>query len=504
MITRGRTALALIAFAVVLTLPGTARPAAAPGAVAPTPGAVNVTSFGAKPNDTADDTAGFKAAIAKAATQPIYAAGPSGKPQGVVYVPAGTYRVCGVRPLSNVRIEFDAGATMQLGKVTCGSPTILSLDGGTSNVSLVGVGTSTAGKPAAAAGWDISHSFRINADPAATGASPQVRGIAVRWTTDALIQNVFTVQNDSRQANNRNTAYTSTSPALTFYGLPTSTAGSPQIPRRVMLANLYNIKSPVSYGAVQVSACVDCTFDGLFSQGGVTLRLETDAEEAYYLKNHKHYYSIVDRLNGSDIESLNGRQAVTMSPALAEERRCHDRRCRHGQLGGRGAHQLGAAGRTPARHVLVGVVGLGHHRDGGHAGADPDGGERRLDARQVADGGGRLRWPVHGAVVERALRRAAQRHALHALIGLRSARRPRRIHGRRRQSIEEMAAEERELHERSKLGELEHEAKERLHHLRERLDHAHKVLKEREVNSEGTMSIDDARRQGGSMPQYLE
>jgi hypothetical protein len=72
------------------------------------------------------------------------------------------------------------------------------------------------------------------------------------------------------------------------------------------------------------------------------------------------------------------------------------------------------------------------------------------------------------------------------------------------QSIEEMAAEERELHERSKLGELEHEAKERLHHLRERLDHAHKVLKEREVNSEGTMSIDDARRQGGSMPQYLE
>jgi len=314
MITRGRTALALIAFAVVLTLPGTARPAAAPRADTPTPGAVSVTSFGAKPNDTADDTAGFKAAIARAATQPIYAAGPAGKPQGVVYVPAGTYRVCGVRPLSNVRIEFDAGVTMQLGKVTCGSPTILSLDGGSSNVSLVGVGTSTTGKPAAAAGWDISHSFKINADPAATGASPQVRGIAVRWVTDALIQNVFTVQNDSRQANNRNTAYTSTSPALTYYGLPTSTAASPQIPRRVTLTNLYNVKSPVSYGAVQVSACVDCTFDGLFSLGGVTLRLETDAEEAYYLKNHKHYYSIVDRLNGADIESLNGRQAITMSP----------------------------------------------------------------------------------------------------------------------------------------------------------------------------------------------
>jgi hypothetical protein len=314
MITPGRTALALLALASALALAGTARPAAARVAVAPTPGAVNVTAFGARPNDTADDTAGFKAAIAKAATQLIYPAGPAGKPQGVVYVPAGTYRVCGVRPLSNVRIEFDAAAVMQLGKVTCGSPTILTLDGGTSNVSLVGVGTSTTGKPAAAVGWDVSHSFKINADPAATGASPQVRGIAVRWVTDALIQNVFTVQNDSRTATNRNTASTSTSPALTFYGLPTSTAATPQIPRRVTLRNLYNIKSPVSYGAVQVSACVGCTFDGLFSQGGVTLRLETDAEEAYYLKTHTHYYSTVDQLNGSNIVSVNGRQAVTMSP----------------------------------------------------------------------------------------------------------------------------------------------------------------------------------------------
>lgn len=314
MVISRRTALALAALAVALMVSGTSRSAARAGNVTPTPGAVNVTAFGAKPNDQVDDTNGFKAAIAKAATQPIYPSGPAGRAQGVVYVPPGTYRVCGVRPLSNVRIEFDAGVTMQLGKVTCGSPTILTLDGGTSNVSLVGVGTSTTGKPAAQPGWDTSHSFRINADPAATGASPQVRGIAVRWVTDALIQNVFTVQNDSRQANNHNTASTSTSPALTYYGLPTSTASSPQIPRRVTLSNLYNIKSPVSYGAVQVSACVDCTFSGLFSQGGVTLRLETDAEEAYYLKNHKHYYSIVDALHGNDIESLNGRQAVTMSP----------------------------------------------------------------------------------------------------------------------------------------------------------------------------------------------
>ncbi len=73
------------------------------------------------------------------------------------------------------------------------------------------------------------------------------------------------------------------------------------------------------------------------------------------------------------------------------------------------------------------------------------------------------------------------------------------------ETLEQMAAEEKELHERSKLGELEDSAKRRLHDLRWSLDHAHKVLKEREANSQGTMSIDEARMHMGTMtPEYLE
>ena len=73
------------------------------------------------------------------------------------------------------------------------------------------------------------------------------------------------------------------------------------------------------------------------------------------------------------------------------------------------------------------------------------------------------------------------------------------------QTLEEMAAEEKELHERSKLEELEEDAKRRLADLRWSLNHAHKVLKEREANEQGSMSIDEARQHMGTItPDYLE
>ena len=43
-----------------------------------------------------------------------YAQGPSGQPQAVVSVPAGTYRIAGVTFPSNLRMEVDAGATLEL------------------------------------------------------------------------------------------------------------------------------------------------------------------------------------------------------------------------------------------------------------------------------------------------------------------------------------------------------------------------------------------------------
>ena len=73
------------------------------------------------------------------------------------------------------------------------------------------------------------------------------------------------------------------------------------------------------------------------------------------------------------------------------------------------------------------------------------------------------------------------------------------------ETLEQMAAEEKELHERSKLGELEDGAKRRLADLRWSLNHAHKVLKEREANDQGTVDIDEARLHMGTIaPDYLE
>jgi hypothetical protein len=282
--------------------------------LAPTPGAESVLAYGAVPNDTGDDTAAFQAAISAAAANRIRPGGPDGSPQGVVYVPPGTYRVCGVAPKSNVRMEFDASAVMLLGRDNCGNPSVIVLGGGVRNVTVIGVGSSTSGKPAPLGGRDISHSFTINADPAVTGVTADEKAMSVRWASYVRIENVITIQNASRTATNRNTQWTSNSPAITFYGEPGSTAGAPRLPQHVVVDNLYNASSPVSYGAVQVSACVDCSINHLFSQGGVALRLETDAEEAYYLRTGLHYYSTVDQFTANDLYGYNGRQAVTFSP----------------------------------------------------------------------------------------------------------------------------------------------------------------------------------------------
>ena len=72
------------------------------------------------------------------------------------------------------------------------------------------------------------------------------------------------------------------------------------------------------------------------------------------------------------------------------------------------------------------------------------------------------------------------------------------------ETLERMAAEEKELHERSKLGELEDGAKRRLADLRWSLDHAHRVLKEREANDQGTVSIDEARTHMGEVTPIYE
>ena len=285
-----------------------------PAALASTPGAKNVKKFGAQPNDSRDDTAAFQSAIRAAASHRIRPHGPDGTRQGVVYVPAGSYRVCDVQPHSNVRIEFNAGAKLLLRESGCANPTAILLDGGAKNVTIIGVGRSTSGKPSSLAGRDVARKFVINADPAVTGTTTEQKAIAVRWVSYALIENVITIQNHSRTSTGLNTRWTSHSPALTFYGLPTSTKRRPRLPHHIRVRNVFNTRSPVSYGAIQVSACIRCKFSHVFSNGGVALRLETDAEESYYLRTGHHYYSKVARLRARDIMGYHGRQALTFSP----------------------------------------------------------------------------------------------------------------------------------------------------------------------------------------------
>jgi hypothetical protein len=285
-----------------------------PAAFASTPGAKNVKNFGAQPNDSRDDTAAFQSAIRAAASHRIRPHGPDGTRQGVVYVPAGSYRVCGVQPSSNVRIEFNAGAKLLMRESGCANPAAILLDGGAKNVSIIGIGRSSSGKPASLAGRDVAHKFVINADPAVTGTTTDQKAIAVRWASYALIKNVITIQNQSRTSTGQNTRWTSHSPALTFYGLPTSTKRRPRLPQHIRVRNVFNTRSPVSYGAIQVSACIRCSFAHVFSNGGVALRLETDAEEAYYLRTGQHYFSKVGRIRARDIMGYHGRQALTFSP----------------------------------------------------------------------------------------------------------------------------------------------------------------------------------------------
>src|SRR5581483_8932945 len=160
-------------------------------------------SYGAKGDGVANDSAAFAAAISAASAKAAgFAAGPGGSPQGIVYVPAGTYRLLGVSFKSNVRMEVDAAAVLEPtggGGSTDGS--LFSWTGPASsplrNVTIIGIGSSMTGKPVPATGWDIGHSFTFNLDPAATGASNHVRAMMVKNVDGFLIRNVFSVQNDS-------------------------------------------------------------------------------------------------------------------------------------------------------------------------------------------------------------------------------------------------------------------------------------------------------------------
>ena len=284
-------------------------------------------------------------------------------------MPAGTYRLENVVFPSNVRMEVDAGAVIEV--VKGGDGTAFLWQDGVTNVSLVGVGSSTAGKPDAAGGWNVDGSFTFDLDPAQTGTGADARGLSVLWAKDFLVQNVV-IRQGSSCASCGTEFPNSNSAGITLRSQPGSSEARPLIPRRGTLENVYAVNAPPGYGPVQFGSGVGIRVDGMYSQGGTALRLETDAQ--------KGRYSILDRLTARRIECSGGNAAVLAVAPRPDQRRGADPR-RHGR---RVRLRRQGAGRLPrrVRRVVRRVEPAGRH---------PRNGRRRRpadDARRLA--GGRL------------------------------------------------------------------------------------------------------------------
>ena len=269
--------------------------------VAPTAGARNVRDFGASGDGSSDDTAAFRAAMV-AAVQPgtvRFADGPTGDAQGVVYVPAGTYRLLNLTFPSNLRLEVDAGAVLEQAggrnatappEYASPAPALVLWDGPAAqplrNVSLVGVGASTGGRKLAAgtvaAGWSIANSFTFDLDPSVTNANNLVSAVVALNVDGFLIDHVLSIQNDSQPAAAQPTNaewWPSTRKAALILRARSDTPidGSAFYdPHNGSVSNWYNVHAPRGFGPNQITSGHDLAFANLFSAGGTTLRLETD------------------------------------------------------------------------------------------------------------------------------------------------------------------------------------------------------------------------------------
>ena len=298
---------------------------------APTSGAVTVRDFGALGSGSGDDTAAFAAAIAAASGPNAvrYPAGPTGASQGVVYVPAGTYRLLNLTFKSNIRMEVDAGAVLQqAGGRHAGAPpgyppapAIVLWDGPPGaplgNVSLVGVGASRGGVKSTAspgvAGWSADNDFTFNLDPQATDANDLVSGLMAINVDGFLVANVFSIQNDFLPSTAPTTDAgwwpSSRKAALGLRARTDTPLNGPFYdPHNGTIANWLNIRSPRGFGPNQVNSGHNLTFSHIYSQGGTALRFETDTS------NQKKFGSEVRSVTADDIAGVNCNRAVSFAP----------------------------------------------------------------------------------------------------------------------------------------------------------------------------------------------
>lgn len=319
-----------------------------------------------------DVTAALTSALATASATPISGpVGPSGAPVGRVYLGPGEYRFKSITVPDNVRIEIAPGATLRA--VDGYEPNanndwglfVFGTDGDpTRNVTVTsgdgcgGLGTPTsANKPSNTTfrgndpavvrtsggqqvlgmanapvpfrpDWDTSAMWVMDLDPQLTNAGEQVTGFFFRWAYDVDVANVFTIQNASRTAAGIGPIDGDTSRTVAMmFDPPNDTDWTPvveaqKIPHRIHVKNHYNILSPSGQGPNQIRACRDCTFESIFSHGGVSLRVETDgirpesgtcAATGVNGEGFKEF-AIVDGLQATRIEGAYGNRVAMFTP----------------------------------------------------------------------------------------------------------------------------------------------------------------------------------------------
>jgi len=261
-------------------------------------------------NVDADATNAFALAISDALRSTLrFANGPSGGPQAVVYVPEGSYRLNGLALPSNVRLEIDAKAVLEpivKPRAFTAADPIQLIQLGThdkanqiKNVSIVGVNTGTSTLKERAAplynNQDISGYFTVDLDPVDSGASNDYAFATLINVQDFLISGLYVIQNNTIPSCTKADAtcpvtrgpypMPTTARAAVVYK-PSNQSGLPPgpfyDPTNGTLANMYTIHAPYGFGPTQIASGHNLTFTDLFSDGGTTLRLETDDTNKYY------------------------------------------------------------------------------------------------------------------------------------------------------------------------------------------------------------------------------
>lgn len=283
---------------------------------------------------TTDDTSAFAHAIARARAKApnCFTHGPTGAPQAVVHVPAGVYHLADLRIGSNVRLEVDAGATLEpvalaAPPATPDATPLISVGNrlprrpAVVNVSVVGVGADLDARKQAAyaqggpiTSFDLSADFTMDLDPVDTNSSNYVRGIDVTQVEGFVIQNVLALQNGTDQAAGTTFAWpTSGRQVLAFHAPAKSPLAGPFLePENGEVRNIVDLNAPRGFGPTQVNAGVGLDFRQIYSEGGTALRIETD--DSMNGRGELVKGAEVDRLTASDIVGVNCNRAVSLSP----------------------------------------------------------------------------------------------------------------------------------------------------------------------------------------------